>query len=297
MRITLKAAILAAALLFVVLLASCGAMDPPMGSASTAADAPDQTLDQNAMVSGEENLALRIGPTTGDSCVVSLQDGSLMTYSANRQGSQIGSDPRLAVVRECWYALRGSAWLNPNKPIEGPYDNPKIAGNVVGNWNYLASDTSALNWAINKVGRTNASVTYSWVSMSGNSYAMYQGYERTGECLFFANLILKRSRGYTGLPTWAKFPSWGSQNAVSVYNAVPGDIIYKRYGHIAIVVKVDANGIDTVDSNYCGYGTYPIGPQDGTYPNYSEICGRHWYSFSYLTTNQWLTYKGASRWY
>jgi len=83
---------------------------------------------------------------------------------------------------------------------------------------------------------------------------------------------------------------------VSAKQAQPGDLVFRKTGiwHVAICVKnMGSGGLDVVDSNYVGYGMYPItrGHRD------SELIGRHPISVGKINSEGWKTYSGRGRWY
>lgn len=204
---------------------------------------------------------------------------------------QIGSDRRKAVIYEAFYALRQS-WINPPNQ-NGPYGGNQLGGCVVGDWPYLGSDPGQLNYVTKRIYRSNASI--SSLDMSTSTYDMYGGYERAGQCLFFANLILRRALNYDLPVAWASYPT----NGPSAQSAQAGDVVYYRNykvtgnNHIGIVVLTTSGGMDIVDSNYVGSISNPI--RKG-YPD-SEIIGRHWVPTSDIGKYQWKVYSGKGRWY
>lgn len=219
--------------------------------------------------------------------------GDLETSPAETVAGKIGNDARMAIVYECWYALRQYYLSHPND--EGPHGHPDIGGMTVSNWNYPASDTVAFNDVRRRYGY------YSTVSSSfgtSNSYALKGGYGRGGQCTFFATLIIRRATGRT--PSWSFYGSTRGGALTDVRNAQPGDIIVANrnytgapYNHVAIVVKRLGGGLDVVDSNWVGYRSYPI--RSG-YPD-SELIGRHPLSWSRLSRDHYRCYSGRGRWY
>lgn len=204
---------------------------------------------------------------------------------------RIGSDPRKAIVYECWYALRKSYLSTPND--EGPHDGRTISGSTVSDWNYLASDQGAFD-TMRGYYRSNSSVS-PWFGTS-DTYALKGGYGRGGQCTFFASLIIYRAVRKTVL-----FYGAAAGNVVPVRYARPGDVILrKNYGgltgqvpHVAVVVKVLGDGLDVVDSNWVGYRYYPVA---SGYLS-SEIIGRHPLTWSQLDRESWRCLSGSGRWY
>jgi len=213
----------------------------------------------------------------------------------NPSGStrMIGSG-RTAVVNECWYALRKSS-TSPS--TNGPSGGKSIGGNMVSDWNYMASDTSAASWII-KVNTANITQCTNYPTASfltSNAYGLKNGYGRGMQCLTFARYILYRSLHYTNGPT-----SWSTYTSnISATKAQPGDIVYYKTGtntgHVAICVKnMGTSGIDVVDSNFVGYNQgYSI---TGSARD-SEIIGRHPVSIATINSQGWKTYSGQGRWY
>ncbi len=201
----------------------------------------------------------------------------------------IGSDRRKAVMFEAYYALR-QGWLNP--PNEsGPFGGNQINGCVVGDWGYLNSDVGAFNHVVSRITRKNASVSNE--NMLTWNYMMKASKERTGQCLFFTVLLLRRALSYDLPVAWSKYPA----SAPSARNAQPGDVVYYKHAggsnHIGVCVLKTSAGIDVVDANFVGYGTYRIRPGYSS----SEVIGRHWLSNATINANGWKLYSGKGRWY
>jgi hypothetical protein len=214
----------------------------------------------------------------------------------------IGSDRRMAVVYECWYALRRSYINTPN--ASGPYGGLVIDNCVVSDWNYLASDYSSTNWMVTSAPTYTKYITqctdYPTASfLCSNTYGLKNGYGRGMQCVAFARYILYRALRYSKGPTsWSTYVQ-GANGSASL--AKPGDLVFRynsvnKSGHVAVCVKnMGASGIDVVDSNQVGYkkyGKYSIagGPD-------SEIIGRHPISLNTINTQGWKTYSGRGRWY
>ena len=218
--------------------------------------------------------------------------GPSQDLASSRAASQIGNDKRMAVVYECFYALRQS-WLNPPNQW-GPYDSPKIGYDVAGNWAYLSSDVDGYNHIKSKFDRYYHSDDET-SDMTSPNYAVRGGWGRGGQCLFFVNLILWRSVHYDLPKSWASY----STSRPSARNAQAGDVVFKKGSpnHIAIVVVKDSSGMDVVDSNFEGYGSkrpqYHIIPSSIS----SEIIGRHYYNNATIDSQGWKVYSGAGLWY
>lgn len=67
--------------------------------------------------------------------------------SASSESPRMIGSGRAAVVNECWYALRKSS-TSPS--TNGPSGGKSIGGNMVSDWNYIASDPNAASWIIQK---------------------------------------------------------------------------------------------------------------------------------------------------
>ncbi len=219
-----------------------------------------------------------------------MDDGDALDISSPLvEPLQIGSNRRLAVVRECWYALRRSYLGRPNE-IEGPHDPPSISNCTVSSWNYIASDTGAFNHVRRRFGSNSSVCKYFGLA---DSYGRHGGYGRGGQCFFFSALIVRRARGVNIPCSYSSLKSGGKYGRARY--AVPGDIIFKPNYHVAVVVKDLGSSLDVVDSNWIGYGDKRLSV--GTYGgrHNSEIIGRHPVSKSSLSS--WYLYTGAGRWY
>ncbi|MCW3100937.1 MAG: hypothetical protein JWL77_6555 [Chthonomonadaceae bacterium] len=240
---------------------------------------------------GAEQVA---STTATSSSVVAPQEGDpLAPQSPNDSAhiSMIGTDRRKAVVFECWYALRQSFLSTPND--NGPTDEPKLFGDVVGGWNYLANDTHAMEQVKSIVGEGNYSVASNPGFNSGDNYAFEKAGSpdnrhlgRGGQCTYFTCLILYRAlNGFRfstrATPAGKETFLWADLTSTkypSATGAQPGDVVFKKgtINHIGICVMNFGDGtLDIVDSNDCGFGksTYAVGSYGGYYN--SEMIGRH----------------------
>lgn len=206
------------------------------------------------------------------------------------ESEMIGSNPRMSVVYECWFALRRSYLSTPNS--EGPRGGLSIGGMTVSDWNYLNSDGNAINVIKGIYGSNVSRCASGYSCYSGYYYGRTGGYGRGGQCVSFAATILLRSRNYRLYWTWANTRPC---NYSSARYAQPGDLIFRKTGiwHVAIVVQNLGYGLDVVDSNWVGYGSYRVrsGYSD------SEIIGRHPYTWSQLDSGCWKRYSGQGKWY
>jgi len=235
-----------------------------------------------------------------------------------KRSSVIGNNRRKAVFYECFYGLRQS-WLNP--PNEGgPFGGRQYNGDLVGDWSYISSDMTAFNHVR---GRWNSSTWYGTADGSGNisvdtsaaslpaSYTMHQSYvggqwipyERTGQCLFTAALILYRATYSANPPQPYDLPNyWPTYSATgeSAANAIPGDVVYYKTGlhsgHIGICVAKNSQGIDVVDANYVGYGSSSPCRVVSSQPH-SEMLARHFLHWSTISSGNWIRFSGLGKWY
>jgi hypothetical protein len=219
-----------------------------------------------------------------------------------------------AVYRECFYALRQDEINMPTDTV-GPHTGLNINGCTVSNWNYLASDgTAKVLQTTNRYVNPNKKAprppyweepSASPYNLTGNAYALYQGYGHGGQALFFVVFILSRSRNYNTLPiTYAGLTTL-SQGPYDGYarDAEPGDIIFNATTHSAAVVverytrfinlRSTLVGLDVVDSNWSGFPRNAI----DTVGCGSEIIGRHEYLASVLADNNWRKISGRGRWW
>lgn len=211
--------------------------------------------------------------------------------------NMIGSDNRMAVVYECWYALRQSYLNTPNS--SGPNSGRTYNGCIVSDWHYMTTDTNAVNYVLRTYGRSNVSVS-SYFGTSDN-YALQSGMGRDAQCVSFATMILYRARkGYSLVWNWGSI-SANYNSYPSARNASPGDLVFYQNNsghHVAVCVRnLGGSGIDVVDSNWIGYGEKACSV--GTYLGYcnSEMIGRHVITLSKIDGSGWKTYSGAGRWY
>ena len=236
-------------------------------------------------------------PSDNGPVVSVVADSNAPSNSNTVSPASIGSSYQYMPVRECFYALR-QAYLNQPTSITGPFGGLQVGGNVVSNWNYLASDSNAFN-IVRQQSYGNATVC-SYFGLQ-NSYALKPAYGygigRGGQCLFFAVLILRRSRSYTLPYSWSTL--YGRRNGAAS-NAQPGDLIMTNGSikHIAVVIERLSYGLDVVDSNYVGsggYSPYSVGYYNGFYN--SEIICRHPFTWSDLANKGYVRLSGAGRWY
>jgi len=184
----------------------------------------------------------------------------------------LSSDPRTAVVLECYYALRPYCSSAPYK---------SIFGNAVSEWNYLCSDLNAYRVLKGWYGTAYSSVWSLFYIDPPWSYGCYNGIGRGGQCRYFANLILYRSGVYQRC-----LPAYTSAGLMQIRFARPGDVIQRTSGcrHTAVVVKVlegiagySVTRVDVIDSNFVGgdgqeiIGMHQIGGTDLS--NYAVITG------------------------
>jgi len=198
------------------------------------------------------------------------------------------SDLHMSVVYECWYALRQSYLGTRDK--DGPHDGKAIDGNIVSDWNYLANDVPAFKAVKGQHGEESSVCDYFGTD---DEYALKSGIGRGGQCVFFAQLILRRGAGYTRL-----LPKWSDLHPAdypSARDAQPGDLVFHKSGtdsgQMAVSVKRLTGGIDVVDSNYVGYNqeAYSVGVRDGK--RHSEVIGRHTVTPSQIRNSNWRTLR------
>lgn len=170
---------------------------------------------------------------------------------------RLSSNTREAVVLEARYALRPQIW--------GPYKS--LHDNAVSEWRYLTSDMAAYHKLKQPDWYGDNSSNWGMFWADPYQYALYGGYGRGGQCVYFANLILYRSGVYKAKP----IPSYEkcrldlekSQNFTKpAHRSVPGDILRTKRGvpnHTAIAVLVlegtpgkTASVVDVIDSNFIG---------------------------------------------
>ncbi len=230
-----------------------------------------------------------------------LQNPSVVIPYAS-QPRMIGSDRRMAVVYECWYALNSNYKQHPDGI--GPHGEPTVWGNTVSNWHYLSDDTNALQQVKSIVGSDKYGPNWTVATNfgPGDDYAIKQTLEpnsrklgRGGQCTYFTCLILYRALGGFRFSTRAtpkgyEAFAWGDLAAgvKKLYpvatDAQPGDVVFKlgSPNHVGICVNNFHNGtLEIVDSNFSGYGnkTYAVGrynpPNSNLFFYNSEIIGRH----------------------
>jgi hypothetical protein len=222
------------------------------------------------------------------------------SLASESEGSRaIGNDRQQAVAYECFYALR-SSWRNPPNttgPTAATEGSRAGIGSspVVSNWNYIGDDPNAFSVIAGKMG-DNSSVCPFFGT--GSSYGTYQGFGRGGECLFFANLILFRSRFTTKR---AQYYSWSSLTDSGVATAAKvGDLIFRVRDHVMVCVKRNSDGsADIVESNWASNGkTSPnlVAPsREAPYNTYCEIIGRR--NLSATELKNWRFFDGNHVWY
>ena len=243
------------------------------------------------------------------------------TSPSAAQPHMIGGNRQMAVVYECWYALR-QGWINPNgqstPPSAGPSGGKSINGDIVSDWRYLSpsadGNSNALRYALNTYhydvsmllpdsGPTmSASTIEAWVNkLNADPYDYNFGsYKSTGhgcQCVAFASMILYRALNGSPLLNGKPF-SWtyptGSQlsSYPSATTAVPGDIVFyytdAKHLHVAICVGTSGTSVTLVDSNFVGGAG-------------QEVIGRHTVSLTSAGKdslgNIWKRYNGSGRWY
>lgn len=175
---------------------------------------------------------------------------------------RLSSNTREAVVLEARYALRPQIW--------GPYKS--LNGNAVGEWRYIIDDSNAWKVVTGWYKKALCSLMY----VSGRLifwtdpylYALYGGYGRGGQCVFFANLVIYRSGVYrnNAIPSYntcrQDFESSSPKFTKPASKVRPGDILRTKRGvsdHTAIAVAVlsgtpgsSVTSVDVIDSNFIG---------------------------------------------
>lgn len=231
----------------------------------------------------------------------------LLSLNAPTTQAAWSSNPRRAVVLECFYSIR--------PPHDGGCDKT-INGKCVSSWNYLANDWYAYNqikawyrcdssvWTQYMDGSNcpnrNYPVSYfadPWAYGYGNFGGTNNPIGRGGQCKPFANLILYRSGAHTTrIPTyyssnWPYTEDMWHNSETDLTKAKEGDVIfrYDSQTHVAIVVEIKRDyygrvtGLDAVDSNFVsdtGYGD-------------REVIARHLFQLSAIN-GVYRIWKGAS---
>ncbi|MBI4946676.1 MAG: hypothetical protein HY840_09775, partial [Bacteroidetes bacterium] len=215
--------------------------------------------------------------------------------------ARLSNNNRRAVVLETFYSLRPS--------YDGGCDKT-IGGNCVSNWNYLYNNVSAYNvvkgwygcnssvWTTAGDGSgcvNNNSPTSFYSNVASYGYGTFGGsygsIGRSGQCKYYANLILYRSG--SDQRVFPNYATMWSNTETNMTRAIEGDVILTYNNgitnHVTIVVEIkrDASGnitgLDVIDANY-------ITDTGGVN---REVIGRHLFSISYLQ-QYYRIWKGVS---
>jgi hypothetical protein len=204
------------------------------------------------------------------------------------EAQRFSNNNRRAVLLEAFYALRPSD--------DGGCDKT-INGDCVGSWNFLDSDYGSYLFAKDRWYGCNssawavsddtcfASALYGFASFYSDvfNYGLgtfngnYGPVGRGGQSVFFANLLLLRSKSHE-LPFPSLAEMWANTET-NLQRAVEGDVLlvynfgltYYDSNHVAIIVEVKRAGnrvtaLDVIDSNYIS--DFPGAPN-------REVIARH----------------------
>ena len=262
-----------------------------------------------ALFVGISSILVGCGGQVSGEKVTSENQGSLPSSDSIRPNPRpymIGSDRRMAVVYESWFALRRSYLQTPNST--GPTDGLTLKGRVASDWNYIGSDPNAFTQVRGVLSSNSSVCTYFG---TGDDYGMKQSqngirYGRGGQCTYFANLILYRALGGFQFSSNASAGSGGrfvwadlSQSAYpKATEAQPGDLVFIKSGvwHIAVCVRrPSSTSMEVVESNYTGYGesTHSVGIYNGTHN--SELIARRIINFTNDDANGYRAIPGDGR--
>jgi hypothetical protein len=182
---------------------------------------------------------------------------------------------RQAVVNEAYYAIAGQPYFYPTANV--------------GQWNYIASDMVAFQHVMDKwttAYKPDGVMTHPldskmrtyFLNKDMKSYGFYGNKGRGAQCKFFANYLLYRAGVTTNVDPMTSYAGMAAQS-VSTGFAKPGDVLFKKGFHTAIVGQVlsgdsskgTVTRVEVIDSNW-------VGGED------NEIIGKHVYSGADLAT-------------
>lgn len=180
------------------------------------------------------------------------------------------------ILSEARYALSQSRSGTSTRTYNGYY---------MGDWNWPTGGSD--NWAFEKVKKDYASAIGT-VGMGT--------YEYGGWCKFFVSLALFRSSYGLGNNNHLYLPAGYTYADTDPKYAGPGWVLQSTMPHTAIIDSphYNANGVQdgwwVIDSNWIGTTSYK--DASGVWQsNYSYWVGKHWMSFSTLSTKGFKAWK------